>query len=227
MLDQEEKRCFRCLSPETKARLLDAIYENEMVNVCENCANKEDIPVIKKPTEEQFNSIKKNFTVNERLRKMSGLSLQSTQTEIKKIVPVQTRDFGLISNFNWSITRARRFKGLSKKQVAELIAEDEKKITDLEQGSVSEETFPALRKIEQLFRLNLQKSNVQTPEVKVKLPVRMFDINKDTINKFTISDLQKLKSNSSEQKSALSSKPKVQVTQQSDMEIEDYPDEIA
>ena len=55
----EEEMCFRCERTGKEARLFDAIYENEMVKVCEKCSITENIPVVRKPSTSQLRESEK------------------------------------------------------------------------------------------------------------------------------------------------------------------------
>jgi ribosome-binding protein aMBF1 (putative translation factor) len=68
-----EDKCFRCSKSGKVARLLDAIYGNEIVKICEECSVLEDLPVIRKPSSFQLNESERPYTVHERLARMSGV----------------------------------------------------------------------------------------------------------------------------------------------------------
>jgi len=69
----EEERCFRCLKSGKVVRLLDAVYENEISKICEECALIENIPIIRKPSSFQLKESQRPYTVQERLARMSGV----------------------------------------------------------------------------------------------------------------------------------------------------------
>ena len=124
------EQCFRCEKTEKEVRLNDAIYENDLVKVCERCAITENIPVLKRPSTSQLKAAERSEGVYQRLKRISGTedkerTYKSVLDEIKKLdenpeleVPDKERPFNLIDNFHWHITRARRNRGLSQKQLA-------------------------------------------------------------------------------------------------------------
>ena len=78
-----EEECSKCLKTEREVKLLDAIENNEIIKICEECALIEDIPVIRKPTDYQLQAYKKPATVYERLSKMAGINAPQPKTAKK------------------------------------------------------------------------------------------------------------------------------------------------
>jgi hypothetical protein len=64
--------CFRCQRDSSQVKLLDGIYTNELVKICEECALTEDIPIVRRPTSSQIQESVRPFTVRERLSRMTG-----------------------------------------------------------------------------------------------------------------------------------------------------------
>lgn len=161
--------CFRCERNEKEVRLLDAIYENDMIKVCERCAITENIPVIRKPSTSQLRESEKSYSVYQRLKKLAGLEKQEKKTEtilnqIRKLdespdleVPEEKKPFNLIDNFHWLVARARRNKGLSPRQLGWALGESESAIKMIEKGDLPEDSEKLIRKLEQFFQIKLRE----------------------------------------------------------------------
>ena len=80
------KECFNCGISEKKIRLFDVIAKEGIVKMCEECASKENIPLIKKkPGESYFSyNLKKKETVYERLSRISGVNSKDIKSEEEK-----------------------------------------------------------------------------------------------------------------------------------------------
>jgi len=65
------EKCFRCDRDEKEVKLVDAVYRNEIVKVCERCAITEEIPIIRRPSTSQLRDSEKAFSVYQRLKKMT------------------------------------------------------------------------------------------------------------------------------------------------------------
>ena len=93
----------------------------------------------------------------------------------------------LISNFHWEIIRARRIKGISRKQLAGAIGTSEEEIKTIEMGELPRDDFVLINKIENALRINLRKERKED---------------------FTLTKLQEMKEEETE-KEKLKSKGKV------------------
>lgn len=118
---------------------------------------------------------------NQILREMANRNFES------KIIKETGDSSDLIDNFNWAIMRARRAMHLSQQQLAEAIGESEAAIRRAEQGLLSGNGIPLIRKIENQLRIHLFKGSspsLSSQELK-------FD-GKNSMN-FTISELRNIK----------------------------------
>ena len=178
----EEKRCFRCDILDSQAELMDAIYENEIVKVCEKCAKLESIPVLKKPSNSQIKEADRPYSVYERLALMRGMKEKAelkkqeiTQQDKEKkdieqlkkpadflkdekIRPELKTKLDLMDNFHWDIFRERRKKRMTQKELAETVGTSEDKIKALEYGQLTDSSPEIIKKIEDFFDINLRKS---------------------------------------------------------------------
>tara|TARA_Y100000310_G_scaffold343979_1_gene454338 strand:- start:1481 stop:2692 length:1212 start_codon:yes stop_codon:yes gene_type:complete len=163
------ENCFRCEKTDKEIRLLDAIYENDIVKICDKCAIIEGIPVIKKPSTSQLRDSERFSPVYERLNRISGLKNQeekheSVLNQLKNIeehpeltAPEEKRPFSLIENFHWQVMRARRNRGLSQKQLGWAIGESEMAIKMIEKSELPEDAEKLIRKLEQFFQIKLRE----------------------------------------------------------------------
>lgn len=160
--------CFRCERDGKEVKLNDAIYENDIVKVCERCAIIESIPVIRKPTTSQLKEAERNYSVYQRLKRLSGEEEpehkhESVIEQIRELdenpeleLP-EKKPFNLIDNFQWHVTRARRNKGLSQKQLAWMLGESETAIKMIEKSELPEDSEKLIRKLEQFFQIKIRE----------------------------------------------------------------------
>ncbi len=161
-------QCFRCEKDGKEVRLLDAIYENDMVKVCERCAVVESVPIIRKPSTSQLKEAERSYTVYQRLKKITGgeqkeKGSESILDQIRKLdenpeleLP-EKKPFNLVDNFHWEVTRARRNKGLSPRQLGWALGESETAIKMIEKAELPEEHEKLIRKLEQFFQIKLRE----------------------------------------------------------------------
>jgi len=174
------EKCFRCEKSGKEVRLHDAIYENDIVKICDRCAVIERVPVIRKPSTSQLKESERNQTVYQRLKKISGLNDEKQMSvsileEIRRLdehpeleKPEPEKPFNLIDNFHWHITRARRNKGLSTRQLAWSLGESEAAINMVEKGDLPEEPEKLIRKLEQFLQLKLRERTKEELEKEKK-----------------------------------------------------------
>jgi len=163
------EQCYRCEKTEKEVRLSDAIYENEIVKICERCAILEGIPIIKKPTTSQLKDSERSYSVYQRLKRISGSDKKEEKHEsildqLRKLEehpeleePEEKRPFNLIENFHWHLMRERRNRGLSQKQLGWAIGESEAAIKMIEKQELPEDADKLIRKLEQFLQIRLRE----------------------------------------------------------------------
>jgi len=214
------EKCFRCEKSEEEVQLVDAIYENEVVKVCEKCSITEKIPLIKKPSIEQLKESEKSFNVYQRMRKMAGLDKKEEKHETilqllkkfeekEKSIQIPEKSLNLIDNFHWEIARARRNKGLSQRQLGEAIDESESAIKMIERADLPGNYEKLIKKIEQFFQIRLSKKTSEEirkeeaeerkreeeKSIEIELEpeeLKELDFKENTLKKHTISELNKM-----------------------------------
>ncbi len=161
------ENCFRCGQEEDEVRLFDGISVTDPVKVCEKCALLEGMPIVKVPSVDQLKSSERKDYVYKRLRRMTGGGEASPKKSIfeelrdaeerGKISKISTKPLNLVKNYHWIIQHERRHKGLSQKQLADLIGESEMAIKMIERDSLPEEALSVIKKLQQFFRVRLIK----------------------------------------------------------------------
>jgi len=199
----EEDRCFRCDRSKEEVRLLDAVYGNELVKVCEECSLVENIPIIRKPSSSQLQESEKPFSVRQRLNRMAGLKDEREETEkiakiTKNLIANITLDnlrkpkdysrildekfklakkrnvpVNLIDNFNWSIMMERKKRKIDRKQLADSVGESETVIRMIENKEMPDDYSRIISKIEQYFGIKLRKENVEENRAREAIKERL------------------------------------------------------
>jgi len=219
----EVEECIKCGITSDKVRLLDAVGNDGIVKICRACSENEDFVILKKPTTFQLKEAEKPYTVYERLSRSAGISrkknkmtekekqensndIPTTLSELMdKRIKINTEKhehpvFELVDNFHWVVMMARKRRHLTHKEVADAIQESEAVIKMVERGSLPEDDFRILNKLENFFNIKLIKSGYglrkqeqeQEPLIK-KPPARILDFKPEAVQNLTIADLRELK----------------------------------
>ncbi len=185
--------CFRCERDGKEVKLSDAIYENDLVNVCERCAITENIPILKKPSTSQLKAAERSEGVYQRLKRISGQEEEKENHEsfldkIKKLdenpelEKPEEKLFNLIDNFHWHVSRARRNKGLSQRQLSWALGESETALKMVERGELPEEPEKLIKKLEQFLQIELRERTEEELEQERKKREIKFNIPKSEIS---------------------------------------------
>lgn len=200
--------CFRCGVSGEKVKLRDAISNQGIVKICEDCSNIERIPVIKKPTEEQLNRVHKSVSVRERLTNMSrGRLMAGKEVSLRQLVDRNFKVKGishpdLIENFHWTIQRIKRARKITREQFAKAIGESEATVRMVEQGFLPDNDYKIISKIESYLGVSLRKNgssgfpNTERETIK-ELPKRFTP---EETKQIKISDLREMKRKKEESK---------------------------
>ncbi len=204
--------CIICKKSGDETHLYEGIYEGRISNICESCAKQEGIPLIKKPTPEQLNEADREYTVNERMKKLAGLEEPLTNATLSKEQSVAYKNLAklrfpakkqhhedLVDDYYWRIQYARRRKKFPISHVAREIQVSEEEIQSLERGVLPKDFRTIIAKLENFFDIRLYKqhqvqkflkkpSNIDEQEEKkilekVKQKIQESDEKKDKINK--------------------------------------------
>jgi ribosome-binding protein aMBF1 (putative translation factor) len=162
------ERCIRCKRTEDEVELLDGIYINETVKVCERCSLLGNIPVLKSPTIEQLKKSERTESIRARVMRLSGIkpeerkkiTLAEEMNRLKEnpaIEKINQRPVMLVDNFHWIVLYMRRRKKITAKQLGEAIGENEMAIKMIEQNKLPGNYLSLIKKIEQYFGVRLIK----------------------------------------------------------------------
>jgi len=211
--------CTKCGAPDELAKLFDVISGEGIVKICQRCLSYENSPIIRKPTEEQINSVNKSEPMYKRLSNAAGLDPEKHKANLEfnkkqdlvKKQEVTLRDLveqkfdsfvkeedkekreDLVDNFHWTIMRARRSKKMTVTQLAKEVGESERSIKLAEQGVLPEDNYNLAIRLEELLGISILKPEVAEELNKVK---RKLGFDKFTTKAITIADLQKMKEES-------------------------------
>lgn len=203
-------RCAHCELPKEEHELFEVISKEGIVRVCKDCAQREEIPIIK--TSRKISGLsKKRESVYERLSRIAKFNSRIQRTEeerefmrrqdakLKRIADENFRkniidepkpDF-LIDNFHWKIMRVRRLKHLTQAQLAKEISEPEAAIKAIEKGVLSRGSHKLIEKIEDYFGIR-----ITYPEFREKIKSRTeIEFDPVTTKKLTIADLKEMQGN--------------------------------
>ena len=165
--------CTICKKSSEETTLYPGILASGMVNVCEECAEDQKIPIIKKPSESQLTRADKTYSVRERLDRMSGrrdtteISHDQTQTQrnlskLKMPKPKQNHP-EVLDNYYWTLNMARRRAKMTTTQLAKKIDTTTYTIQEIEKGIIPQDFKTVFLKLEALLGIKLLK--VHEPEI--------------------------------------------------------------
>ena len=209
--------CFKCGVSGERIRLFDAISGKGIVKICKECASKENIPIIRKPSEifthpVLYSDLKeRGKTVYERLSRMSGFDSKDKKSEEKKeflrkqettLRDIMDKNFkiqikeelkprsDLVDNFHWVIMRARRSKHITQEQLADAIAEPGAAIKMIEKGTFPENSYKLISKLENYLGIKLVRKEFAE---KIEEKPKEISFSPVTTKNLTIADLQEMK----------------------------------
>lgn len=201
--------CFKCHRNDDEVKLVNAILAGEIVDICEECNVRENIPVIRRPSSEQLreseNQYLKKESVKERLKRMAGIEKEDEiskkakevtdkkeeerkeeeESKIEKAMrkaKERNKPLKLVDNFNWKIYMTRRKKRMSRKELAKAISESETAIKMIENKQFPDDAERVIRKIGQYFNFKLIKDEKMSKEERIKFELKQKfkkDIGKD------------------------------------------------
>jgi len=161
--------CTICKKTDQEVTLYPGILSSEMVNVCEDCAEDQKIPIIKKPSASQLTQADKTYSVRERLDRMSGrrdateISHDQTVTQrnlskLKMPKPKQNHP-EVLDNYYWTLNMARRRVKMTSSQLAKKIGISPYIIQEIEKGTLPENFKEIFLKLEALLGISMLKAH--------------------------------------------------------------------
>ena len=162
-------RCTVCKKTSEEIKLFSGILFDEMVMICEECADSEGVPIIKKPSELQLDKADEKYSVRERMERMSGMhdtvkrrdNTLITQGNLAKlrIPPKKEYHEDVLDNYYWTLNLARRRSKLSIDQLAELTKIDANTLKSIEKGKIPENFTEIFLKLEIFLKVKLLKNH--------------------------------------------------------------------
>jgi len=157
--------CAICKKTGEETTLYQGIRATEMVNICEECAEDQNIPIIKKPSQSQLTKADKTYSVRERLDLMSGrreateisgeqMITQRNLAKLKMPKPKQTHP-DVLDNYYWTLIMARRRAKMTISQLAKKIDTTPYAIQQIEKGIFPEDFKEIFLKLEALLGIKL------------------------------------------------------------------------
>lgn len=161
-------RCTICKKTSDEIQLFSGILESDMVMICENCAEEEGVPIIKKPSSSQLNEANKRYSVRERMERMSGVRDRTeisddqlvTQGNLAKLrMPSKKQQHeDVLDNYYWTLNMARRRKKLTLNHLANKMQVSPEIIKKIEKGIIPENFEELFIKLEAYLGINLLKN---------------------------------------------------------------------
>lgn len=176
--------CAVCEKEFDNSELKQVISKDGIIKVCRGCLN-EDMLSLRRPNPNAFDNIYNREPVRPRLSQAAGL--RKVEGDKKRI-----SDFGkdsgvlrgeplrkvankkfedakklppnedLIDNFHWILMRARRFRKISQKKLAEELQESESAIDLAERGVIPQGSDAFVRKLEQYLGVIISKKTLES-----------------------------------------------------------------
>jgi ribosome-binding protein aMBF1 (putative translation factor) len=161
--------CAICKKTPEETTLYQGVLASEMINICEECAEDQGVPIIKKPSQSQLTQADRNYSVRERLDRMSGRRDTSdisrdqtiTQGNLAKLrMPKPKQEHpDVLDNYYWEINMARRRAKMTTSQLAKKIDTTSYKIQSIEKGALPEDFKDIFLKLEALLGIKVLKNH--------------------------------------------------------------------
>lgn len=180
-------RCAICEKTEDETYLFDGVGRQGIIKVCKDCAEEENIPILKKPKVENIENERK-LTVRERMERMSGMTKKKDREQLianknlnrLKIPPKKQTSNKLVDNYDWDLKMYRRRKKISLKQLSEKTQVSEKDLENFEKGQLPENFERIAERIE--IGTGLKLLNRSRQEVNFIMPEKKEDKEKEILN---------------------------------------------
>lgn len=166
-------RCAVCKKTDEEAILYPGISRAEMINVCEDCAEDQKIPIIKKPSVNQLSRADKTYSVRERLDRMSGRRDQGeiskdqliTQRNLSKLKMPKQKELHpeVEDNYYWTLSMARKRSKMTLSQMAKKADVSAYTIQEIEKGILPKNFKEVLPRLESALGIKLLK--IREPEI--------------------------------------------------------------
>ena len=144
--------------------IVEALEDGRIVRVSEEYALREGLFILKQVNINRFQTQAPTLNFKEKLAIEHGKNRKSVLDFDVYRKPLNTAKdpiyTDLIENFHWEILKARKIRGLTRKQVARSLSESEDSLKLIENGILPAGNYVLLNKVEQYFKINLRKGVV-------------------------------------------------------------------
>lgn len=165
--------CAICKKTQEETTLYSGILRTEMVNICEECAEDQKVPIIKEPSQSQLSQADKTYSVKERLTRMSGrrdsteisddqIVTQGNLSKLRMPKPKQNHP-EVLDNYYWTLSMARRRAKMTLSQLAKKIDTTSYVIQEIEKGIIVKDFKQIFLRVETLLGIKLLRAH--EPEV--------------------------------------------------------------
>tara|TARA_Y100000310_G_C20704257_1_gene833400 strand:- start:2164 stop:2937 length:774 start_codon:yes stop_codon:yes gene_type:complete len=162
-------KCSVCKKGSEDTEIFEGILEDKVIYVCVNCADDDQIPIIKKPSDNQLNIAEKNYSVRERMEEISGMKktteisddqllIQKNLTKLKIPEKKQYHE-DILDDYYWTLNLARRRKKLSIEQLAEKMETSIETIQGIEKGKFPKNFEALFLRLETFLGIKLLKNH--------------------------------------------------------------------
>lgn len=162
-------RCTICKKTSEEIQLFNGIMESDMVMVCEDCAEDQKIPIIRKPSVSQLDKANKRYSVRERMERMSGMRDRSevsndqlvTQGNLAKLrmPPKKQKNEEVMDNYYWTLAMARKRKKFTLSYLASKVGTTQEIIRKIERGIIPENFKEIFLKLESYLGIELLRNH--------------------------------------------------------------------
>ena len=161
-------RCSVCKRTSDEVKLFGGIFESNMIRICEDCAEKEGVPIIKRPSGSQLDKADKRYSVRERMERMSGFYDKTeineeelvTQGNLARLrsLPEKQQHEDVMDNYYWNLNMARRRRKISVGALAEEMSVAPEIIRGIEKGILPKDFEQLFVKLEVYLGIKLLKN---------------------------------------------------------------------
>jgi ribosome-binding protein aMBF1 (putative translation factor) len=161
--------CAICKKEAAEAQLYEGILDRSVVKICPTCVELEDIPIIRKPSQEQLDRADSSQSVRERMERLSS---RGRVTDISPDQSIVQRNIArlrapeskqkhpdVLDNYYWEVNIARRRRKLSIVQVAQMTGIPVETVQNIEKGQIPKNFEQTFIKLEEFFGISLLKAH--------------------------------------------------------------------
>jgi len=172
---------------------VEAIEDGKIVSVSEKYAREEGLPILRRPSVKPLHpSPAQEPQSTKDIRKESRLDFLD---RLKKPADWKEKQVlnELLENFHWHIRVERKKKGITRKNLAQMVGESEETIRTIEYGRLPIKDFVLVNKIQSALKINLRKDgkNYNQPASEMLERPKKFSLkNQDSQNDLSGSDIE-------------------------------------